>query len=282
MINRNYYKELNRRKARKIIIILAFLLIFILCPLLFFGSSRKNYCRDKCPDWMWEWSYAHKGLHTDDHTDENSMGAFANAIESGYAIELDLRYTKDMIPMVCHDNDLFEEVGKRVKLSEITYDEAKALTYVKSGEQIASFEEVLAYVDGRVPLLVEIKAYHIPGKFEENIVELLSEYEGPFAVQSYNAFSLKYVKKLNPDITIGLLYDDIPGLHLTKTARILKDNLFGSICHPSFITYNADLVEAHELDIFRSKDHIVLGFLFTMDDIINKNYKDKVDGVIFE
>ena len=273
---------MERKAIKTIIYILISVIVVFICALLLNGRTRKNYCSGICPKWMWEWSYAHKGLHAAVGTDENSIGAFANAVEAGYAIELDLRYTKDMVPMVSHDNDLTEEVGENVRLSDISYDQAKMLSYVNSGEHLASLEEVLTYVDGRVPLLIEIKSYHLPGKFEENIVSLLSRYKGPFAIQSYSPFALNYVRKLNPSITVGLLYDDVPGIPTFKAARILKDNLFGALCHPAFITYNASLVEAHELDIYRSDEHILLGFLFTEDDILTGGYKDKVDGIVFE
>ena len=262
--------------------VILLLLASVALALLLFGNYRRNYCSGRCPDWMRNQPFAHRGIHADESIDENSMGAFKAAVEAGYAIELDLRYTKDMVPVVSHDNDLNHLVGKDVKLSAITYEQVKTLVYLKSGEQIPSLKEVLDYIDGQVPLLIEIKAYHLPGEFEKNIVETLKEYKGLYAIQSYNPFALNYVKKLNPDITIGLLLDDVPGFPPIKSARVLKDNLFGLICRPAFITYNAKLLEAHELDVFRSEENIVFGFLFTEEDIGSDAYKSFVDGIVFE
>jgi len=258
------------------------LILIIICTFFVFGGSRKNYNSGACPDWMWNWAYAHKGIHKDENIDENSMSAFIKAIESGYAIELDLRYTKDRIPMVCHDNDLSDEVGENIRLSDITFEQAKKLQYIYSGEHIASFEEVLSFVDGRVPLLIDVKSFLFPGTFEENIVDLLSKYTGPYAIQSFSPFTLNFFRKLDPDITIGLLLDDIPGIPIARSIRILKDNLFSYMCHPNFIIYNVDRVTSHELDIYRDKDHIVLGYLYSEDDIRTQNYKVIVDGIIFE
>lgn len=273
----------KKKGIKRIIACIGLLLILIILgSLVFLGNYRRNYCSGNCPDWMWNQPFAHRGLHADDDIDENSMGAFKAAVEAGYAIELDLRYTKDMVPMVSHDNDLSRVVGKKVNLSDITYEEAKTLTLQKSGEKIPSLEEVLAFIDDQVPLLIEIKSYHLPGEFERNIVEILKGYTGRYAFQSYNPFALKMVKELNPNVAIGLLLDDVPGIPVIKSARILKDNLFGMVCHPEFITYNVKLLEEHELDIYRSDNNLVLGFLFTEQDINEKNYLPFVDGIVFE
>ncbi len=275
----------NKKNQRWKKILLGFILFFVvfsLSALLLLGDYRRNYCSGECPDWMRDYPFAHRGLVCNDNMDDNSIGAFRAAVEAGYAIELDLRYTKDMVPMVSHDNDLSHSVGVKVNLSDITYEEAKTLTLLKSGEYIPSLEEVLAFVDDKVPLLIEIKAYHFPGEFESNIVEILKGYNGRFVIQSYNPFALNYVKGLAPEITIGLLLDDIPGIPIIKSARILKDNLFGMICHPAFITYNIDLIEEHELDIYRDENNLVLGFIYSEQDISKKNYYPFVDEIIFE
>nr|MBQ4457556.1 hypothetical protein [Clostridia bacterium] len=275
-------KKLRGKTMKLIICIFIFFLLPLLIALLLFGNYRRNFCSGTCPSWMKEYHFAHRGIISDANTDENSMGAFRNAVDAGYAIELDLRFTKDMIPMVIHDNNLSRMCGVDKKLSDLTYEEARQLTYLKSGEPIVALEDVLNYVAGRVPLLIEIKAYHIPGEFEENIVKILSGYDGLFAIQSYNPFALNFVKNIDPSITVGLLLDDVPGLPHYKRGRILKDNLFCFICRPAFITYNIELVEPHELDLFRTPDHIVIGFLFSEEDIEKDNYKDLVDGIVFE
>ena len=253
----------------------------IVLAVLIFGNYRRNYTRGKCPEWMCELSFAHRGIH-DESTDENSIGSFNKALELGYPIELDVRYTKDMIPMVIHDNNLLRTTGNNLMLSSLTYEQAKQLTFIKSNESIPSLEETLKLVNGRVPLLIEIKAYHFPGVFEERIMELLASYNGNYAIQSYNPLALNKVKKIDPSVTAGLLLDDIPVLHTSKRIRILKDNLFSYICRPAFITYNCALLEEHELDAFRTNDNFVYGFIFKEKDLELGNYKSTVDGIIFE
>jgi len=256
------------------------LLLFLI--ILLFGNYRRKFTRGKCPEWMRGLSFVHRGIHNDSNVDENSLLSFKKAIEFGYAIELDVRYTKDMIPMVIHDNDLTRMTGTKARLSSLTYDQVKRLDFIKSNEPIPSLKEALELIDGKVPLLVEIKAYHFPGLFEKRVVELLASYKGKYAIQSYNPLALNVVRRINPSITLGLLLDDIPSVPMGRHIRILKDNLLGFICRPAFITYNSTLLKERELDIFRTEDNIVYGFNFKEKDLEPANYKTIVDGIIFE
>ena len=54
--------------------------------------------------------YAHRGLHREG-AEENSMTAFKNAVENGYGIELDVRFSKDGELVVFHDATLKRVCG---------------------------------------------------------------------------------------------------------------------------------------------------------------------------
>ena len=48
---------------------------------------------------------AHRGLH-DEKEPENSLAAFERAVNAGYAIETDVRFTKDCRLALFHDDAL--------------------------------------------------------------------------------------------------------------------------------------------------------------------------------
>ena len=102
--------------------------------------------------------YAHRGLH-DNRTDapENSLKAFAKAVEAGYGIEMDIQLTKDGVPVVFHDFTLQRMCGTDGKVCDYTYEELQAFHLCESTERIPKFADVLALVDGKVPLIVELK-----------------------------------------------------------------------------------------------------------------------------
>ena len=51
-------------------------------------------------------------------------------------------------------------------------------------------------VNGKVPLLIEVKDMNNNSKFEEELVKLLDEYDGEFAIQSMNPYITKLVRTI--------------------------------------------------------------------------------------
>ena len=65
---------------------------------------------DLFKSWLVETPIAHRGYHNKT-TPENSLGAFSNAIEKGYAIELDVQLLADDTVVVFHDESLARMTG---------------------------------------------------------------------------------------------------------------------------------------------------------------------------
>lgn len=149
---------------------------------------------------------AHRGYHDDLHP-ENSLLAAQNAIDNGYAIELDVRWTKDRQVIVFHDDDLKRTCNVDKEICDLTYDEIKdyELFGVK-GAHIPLFSDFLKFVNGRTPLLVELKVVQkIKGDFVTPVVKLLRSYQGEFAIQSFSPFYLMKLKKIAPEFARGQL-----------------------------------------------------------------------------
>ena len=102
--------------------------------------------------------WAHRGLHNmKKGIPENSMKAFQAAVDAGDGIELDVHLTKDNQIVVFHD-DTFERVcGKKGTVEETTYTEMKKYFLSGTKERIPLLKDVLKTVDGKVPLLIEVK-----------------------------------------------------------------------------------------------------------------------------
>ncbi len=100
--------------------------------------------------------FAHRGLHGDG-IPENSLAAFRRACEAGYGIELDVHLTADEKLVVFHDDTLTRMCGTDGTPEEKTLAELQELSLAGTDERIPSFDEVLALVSGRVPLIVELK-----------------------------------------------------------------------------------------------------------------------------
>ena len=161
--------------------------------------------------------YAHRGLHAKPTIPENSMAAFARAVEAGYGIELDLHLTRDGKLAVIHDASLKRTCGVNLKIEDLTLAEARDYPLEESDERIPEFCDFLRLVDGKVPLVVELKA---EGRNEKALTDAamraLADYTGLYCVESFSPAVVDYLKKLIPRSCAG----SSPG-HSTKRKRQL-------------------------------------------------------------
>lgn len=196
--------------------------------------------------WLFDRPIAHRGLHNDE-LPENSLGAFASAAEHGYPIELDVRLTDDETVVVFHDDSLGRMTGKDGYLSKIKSDKLKNYKLLNSEKKpteysIPTFEEVLNLVDGRVPILVEIKNTGSVGLLEKKTAAILSDYKGQFAVQAFNPYSIEYFKDNMPDVPRGILSCFFTKNELKGPIKryVLKTLKMNKVAKPDFVSYCAE------------------------------------------
>ena len=183
--------------------------------------------------------YAHRGLHGNG-IPENSLAAMQRACEEGFGIELDVQLSRDGTVMVFHDATLVRMTGCEGKLSEHTADALSQITLADTQEKIPTFAEVLSLVNGRVPLLVELKGETTNVDLCPKVASLLRDYSGPYCIESFNPVLLGEMKKHLPDAFRGMLYTNVchekkshSALNILLTAMALN-----VISKPDFIAYN--------------------------------------------
>ena len=183
--------------------------------------------------------YAHRGLHGDG-IPENSLAAFARACEQGYGIELDVQLSRDGVVMVVHDAKLGRMTGRDGKLCDYTADELRAMALADSKETIPTFAEVLSLVNGRVPLLVELKGETTNTALCPKVAALLQDYAGPFCIESFNPILLGEMKKYLPHVFRGMLYTNTCKAKKKYSVKniLLSAMALNVIGKPDFIAYN--------------------------------------------
>ena len=186
--------------------------------------------------------YAHRGLHGEG-VPENSLAAFEKACALGFGIELDVQLSRDGEVMVFHDYTLVRMTGVEKKLCELTAEELGALRLANTNEKIPTLREVLSLVDGRVPLLVELKGESGDTSLCPKVAELLSKYRGPYCIESFNPLLLRTMRREMPDVFYGLLYTDLWREKKGNKKRSVVDLLlsvmaFVFLAKPNFIAYN--------------------------------------------
>lgn len=182
--------------------------------------------------------FAHRGLHGND-APENSLLAFKRAIDAGLGIELDVNPIEDGTPVVFHDSKMSRMTGKDKYIQNITWEEFEGTRLLNSDEKIPTLEEVLKLVDGRTPLLIEIKSQDKIGDLEKRVLDLLRNYKGEYAVQSFNPYTLKWFYQNEPRIWRGQLSSFFKGekLGILKKA-ILKRLATKKMTHQNFVSYD--------------------------------------------
>ena len=228
--------------------------------------------------------YAHRGLHGETR-EENSLSAFRAAAEAGYAIELDVRLSKDGVLVVFHDDTLDRVTDASGRVDEKTAEELSKIRLGKTTDTIPSFAEVLALVDGRVPLLVEIK--EDAGKYgvTEKCVEMLRTYKGDFIIESFNPLALARVKKLMPEALRGVLSESFlkEKQYRTPTHFLLSILALNFLCRPDFIAFNHKHYKNPTLHLARRLFGApTLAWTVRSEEEHNAAIKNGFDGVIFE
>lgn len=190
--------------------------------------------------WLVEVPIAHRGYHSK-NIPENSLTAFSKAIEKGYAIELDVQLLSDGTVVVFHDESLARMTGNDGYLKYLRKEDLKALYLKDSKEHIPTLEEVLKLVDGKTPLVIEIKNKHKIGNLEQAVIDMLKNYNGEYAVVSFNPFSLGYFKQHAPQIIRGQTSGSLKNSGLSWLKRTwLKHLKFNAkVSQPHFISYEA-------------------------------------------
>lgn len=154
---------------------------------------------------------AHRALHdVSDGRPENSRAAIRAAMAHGYGIEIDVQMSSDGQPMVFHDDGLDRLTGASGPVRDRRASELGAIALKGGTEGIPDFAEVLALVDGEVPLLVEIKDQDGAlggnvGRLEAAIAKAAKGYRGPLAFMSFNPESVARMAALLPDVPRGLV-----------------------------------------------------------------------------
>ena len=179
------------------------IIIFVIC-ILYILLLRGRVRHPKLND-LRGWSYAHRGLHDTIHP-ENSMAAFRRALEAGYGMELDVHLMADGNLAVIHDSSLKRTAAIDKIIEDMTAEELPMCSLGGTGETIPLLTDVLKMVNGKVPLIVEIKsAGNNYAQVAEAVCQVLQNYEGIYCVESFDPRVIFYVRKHYPNFVRGQL-----------------------------------------------------------------------------
>jgi len=236
----------------------------------------------KPSDWILDKPIAHRGLH-DDKVPENSLAAFEAAIEAELPIEIDVQLTRDKVPVVYHDDHFLRLTGLKKRVTKAMYDVVCALKLADSDEDVPTLKEVLEFIAGRVPLLIEIKRNKGSRGIERIVLDMLKDYKGKYAIQSFHPMALRKVRKIDPSIYCGLLSSKLTEMKMLriKKAAVRNARLF-FLAKPDFVSFEINSFPNDRVKRFREELQLpILGWTVKTKEDIDRAL-EFCDGIIFE
>jgi len=237
-------------------------------------------------EWIKEKFIAHRGLHND-KIPRYSLQSFENAIEHGYAIELDVRPCLDGVA-IAH-NPTFMEGDKEIQVASLKESELKNYKLGPNYSPMCSLNEVFNLVKGQTPIFIDIKQDKTKvGEFEQKLATLIKDYmkkyNGKIAIIAFNPFTIKWFKKNAPEIPRGFLTTiwkkDMEGCPKSALTRfILSHNLLYKRGDADFLDINVDDLPKKNLKKFPNMP--ILGWTICSQECFDEKAK-YLDNITFE
>ncbi|WP_020401565.1 glycerophosphodiester phosphodiesterase [Gracilimonas tropica] len=219
---------------------------------------------------------AHRGASI--RTPENTMSSVREAYhQNADIVEIDVVFTKDLVPVVFHDDTLGRTTNGIGKVKDFTLQELKKLDAGVwfsddfKGEKIPTLHEVLNYCKGRLAVMIEIK--------EQNSIEVSAKKRVELLIKEINEFNMNNfvsVSSVTPQFIVELNYlnnDIARGIVLSKHHfhDIYIDDIIMKYT-VDFIIEEKNKIESYLCEILSNKPTKL--FLHTV------NSKDELDRIV--
>jgi len=205
---------------------------------------------------------AHRGVPTE--APENTIPSFERAIELGAdAVELDVRLTRDQVPVVYHYFYINELTHLSGPIFDYTYDQLRDVEVLSTGGsrnegcRISTLSEVLEALGGRIDMEIEIKGPEpessgIIGSILRDFRQLWNTIE----ITSYEPTLLLDIKRLCPGLPTDLLFprsEEWMGLDVVAYVATHRGRLAGARAvhlHPTQLSSEVlSTVRSHGIEI---------------------------------
>ena len=215
----------------------------------------------------------HRGCRCEEQ--ENSIPAMEKGLSRGADyLEIDVQLTRDKIPVIFHDIDIFEKTGLPGLVQDYSYAE------LNQSYKIPTLERVMRW--GRkhgVYFALEIKShYYQTSSSELELMPLMNEIvKGSDMVGQVEAFGVNYraltaLKRLNPEFEIGLIVPFIP----EDPVSLMRD--MHAMVYLSFVSN----LRKDEIALLQRSGYYVSGAILREQQLIDYAIESNVDMFEFD
>jgi glycerophosphoryl diester phosphodiesterase len=183
------------------------------------------------PAWLTARPIAHRGLHDRSRgVVENTLSAAEAAAAGKFAIECDVQDSADGEAVVFHDHTLDRLTDQRGPVRDRTAAELTGLAIAATPDRIPTLQTFLERVNGRVPVIIEIKSRFAGDlRLTNRTVEIASGYRGPVAIKSFDPAVVGALRGIASDLPRGVVaqgrYDEREWQGLSEETRHGMANL---------------------------------------------------------
>jgi glycerophosphoryl diester phosphodiesterase len=229
---------------------------------------------------------AHRGASA--YAPENTITAFKKGLELGAdGLELDLRQTKDSIPVVLHDEDVERTTNGTGNVKNFTFDELQKLDAGSwfdekfSDEKIPSLQEVIDLLDDTTLIIIELKEGNetYPG-IEERVVQLIkqNEIESQAILKSFDSNVLERLRIIEPDIPLLYVYAlRIPWLGMIIDRGVTFDSVYD--LDVEYLQPHRFFLSESFVEDAQSRGFKIISWGVNSTEAINESLEYGVDGI---
>ena len=184
---------------------------------------------------------SHRGEYDNQIVFENTLAAFDQArAASVWGIECDLRWTRDLQPVVIHDSDLLRVFGLNVRICEVTLSELKSACSL-----VPSLGEVIQRYGKRLHLMLEIKKEMYPDPEYQNQV-LADAFSSLKPCQNFHVISMspqmfKLIDFVDPSAFIA-----VARFNILKLSKLVRHKKYGGLAGHYFFLTKSILQKHHD------------------------------------
>jgi glycerophosphoryl diester phosphodiesterase len=183
---------------------------------------------------------SHRGEHDNITVFENTLPAFNKARDSGvWGVELDIRWTQDLVPVVSHDACGMRLFGRDEKIRELSAAQLRVIM-----PEVPTLAEVVSHYGGKVHLMIEIKDEAYPQLVQQKRV-LSEQLEGLVAGQDYHFLGLDPSLYDKVDFVDRKFFFPVSELNRAGLSKAVIDGGFGGLTG-HFWLLNKRLQRRHE------------------------------------
>lgn len=239
------------------------------------GASTRDF------PWLKQFDVAHRGLFRPGTlAEENTVASAKAAVDSGFALEIDVRMTADDIIVVFHDDSLERMTDGTGSVGMIGYERLTQYMVGNSGRPVPTLHDVLDAVDSEKPIYVEIKSSHTVDvqKLCAGVRRSFEGYPGPVAIMSFDPRVVHWFSNYMPHYARGLIIGREFLLGIRKRIAL---SLWMRKCTPDFLACDINLLPNTTCESWRKKGKPVLTWTIR-DTQMEQIGRQHADRLIFE